>query len=208
MSTLGEMKARIADELDRSDADFFIAVDREIRSAIKHFETSRFTWNEKIIDLNVTAGTEWYSSSTITDLIKVDSWSLIDGGWSLPMTKRKFEWIDERQMSPGVRGMPTDWTHYERKLRIYPIPDRNYAGKAAVVYRLSELGTTDGDSNDWLSEGEALIRLHASMNVAGNWLRDFEKAAALRVLRDDAFAQLTSELDTLIETGTTDVQYF
>jgi hypothetical protein len=208
MSTLGEMKARIADELDRSDADFFIAVDREIRSAIKHFETARFTWNEKVIDLNVTAGTEWYASTTITDLIKVDSWSLIDGGWSLPMARRKFEWIEERQMSPGVRGMPTDWAHYDRRLRVYPIPDRNYAGRAAVVYRLESLGTADGDSNDWLSEGEALIRLHASMNVAGNWLRDFEKAAALRVLRDDAFAQLTSELDTLIETGTTDVQYF
>ena len=63
MSDTNALRLRIADELDRQPADIIgspslsvgYAINREINSAIRHYESSRFRWNE-------TRESEWVST--------------------------------------------------------------------------------------------------------------------------------------------------
>ena len=61
MSDILNMRTRIADELNRTDLS--AQIQREINSALQHYQTERWIWNEKreIVLFTTTPGTRYYS---------------------------------------------------------------------------------------------------------------------------------------------------
>lgn len=165
--SLGNMRSRIADELHRSDLT--TEIERQIRTAIEHYESTRFRWNEvRGWDVATTvAGTQNYSLTS--DFIRFDVLKINYNGHYILLTPRTWQWMEERdtQVTP-VRGAPSNYVVYggsaDNELRLFPTPDGAHSLVASYVQRLSSL-TASADTNDWMTYGEELIRHRARAAV-------------------------------------------
>lgn len=86
---------------------------------------------------------------------------------------------DEVSVNPNVTGQPTEFSHQARQIRFYPIPDAVYPINAKGTLKLPTLSLTT-DTNYWMQDAEALIRMEAEMDLFANTIGDTERAAVCR----------------------------
>ncbi|MBM3505140.1 MAG: hypothetical protein FJX65_14855 [Alphaproteobacteria bacterium] len=169
MTDFVTMKSRIADELARSDLATFVG--REINSAIKHYESTRFWWNEeKEFALGNTAnGTRYYA--TPANFIRADSLKINYNGAFYDLTPRIWEYIEHRDnQSTPTKGAPREYAVYNDNFRLFPVPDGTYAMLLSYLKRQTDL-SGDTDSNGWTTFGEELIRTRAARSIEIRYLR-------------------------------------
>jgi len=198
MATLGELKARIADELTRPDLAAQIAL--AVTSAIRFYQRRRFSFMDGRSVVFTSADTEFY---TLDDIRQVDSVQAQDG--SRPLRRVSPEWIETMQTGNAV-GQPTDWSWFGGGLRFYPRPDGVYP---LVIYgqAIEEVPTADDYAGAWVNEAEALIRFRAKADLLANVIRENPEELSL------ARAQEAEELTALladrarVSTGTVRAHY-
>ena len=179
--TYGDLQTRIADELSRTDLTSQIQL--AIQSAIKFYERDRFYFNESNgITFNTVAGQEEYTStdnSDIPNLQNIDDVRItISSGNVYTLKHKTWDYLEDTSMSSNQdRGLPTSFAYYSRKMRLYPIPDNIYAIRITAVKALPVLSATT-DANDWMTEGEDLIRSRAKWELYTHVIRDFDMAKA------------------------------
>ena len=174
MSTFGEMKARIAGEMKRGElVSSATAVSRAVLSAIQHFETERFPWNEFRDETHTTVADDPYLSITATlKIVKLDSVRVTIGARDYPLIEKDWssiELIDSGQWA----GYPEWWCWYGEQIRMYPIPNDAYTVKLAGVRRLTEVTASASASatNSWMTDGEEMVRLYAKGSLFRDELR-------------------------------------
>jgi len=163
--TLGNLKARIADELIRPDLSSQIVL--AIQDAILEAASNRFWFNEvRGLALPLIAGQEYYTNDDLSALTEIDAiWFVLGGRRSVyPIGN-----IDVDQMSEGggFTGEPYRYARYGDAFRFYPIPGSAYTIYIDGVSRLSPL-VADSDLNGWTNEGERLIRAIAKRELLLN----------------------------------------
>jgi hypothetical protein len=182
MTTLATLKARIADDLRRSDLTSQIA--SAIRDAIKRWEGERFWFNEKRFRLTTMAGTEEYAiPATLTntddtalatgeDLLAIDDVTILYGSDSYRLYERSDQWLNDYQAPASTyQGTPDHYGVYANKIRIGPIPDAAYTITVSGLARLSTL-SAGTDTNAWTDEAESLTRHQALAEIFRTVLRD------------------------------------
>lgn len=186
--TLGDLKGRIADELDRSDlaSQIGLAVD----DAITEAASNRFWFNEvRGLAIPLVAGQEYYGSDDFSALTVIDAVYLSINGQRRnmhPATSLEFDcWRD----GTAAAGEPYRWARYGTSLRLYPTPSVAYSLVVDGVSRLPALAN-DAQANAWTNEGEKLIRAIAKRELLANVIRDFEEAQAQQQLVKNALAEL------------------
>jgi len=193
MSTYGTMQDRIATELGRSDLSAHIA--RAIQTAIKHYERYRFTFNETRGSFSTSSGQEFYTATEFADmanLVSIDSITIDISSSTYPLIERDYAWIDAVQSNAGYTGDPTDYTYYQEQLRLYPIPSVARAVNISYVTRPATLSATT-DTNEWMVEGEELIRSYAKRELYLHMIRNRDHAMDMQAAADSAFANLMHE---------------
>jgi hypothetical protein len=199
MTTYGIMQTRIADEIVRDD--LASQVRNAIQDAIKQWEGRRFFFNEKRYKINTVAGQEYYdlipstlllydgsALSTGEMLLEADDvLAVVNTSMPYKLTPRTDLWIEENQ-SGTYRGQPASWGIYGNQLRLYPIPDAIYATYPRGLGRLATL-SADSDTNNWMTEGEVLIRNQAKLILYRDLVRDPDgKALAEQALAEAEWA--------------------
>lgn len=197
MSTLAEMKTRIANETMRDDLATAIA--QEIASAIRFYRSHRFWFTEKdtVVVFPTVAGQSDYGAAAqanIPDLISIDSISMTRDGHVTALRM-----VDELTMerwlgSQGVlTGDPSYYSYYGQRLRLYAVPSGAYPVRIAGVIRVGAPETDAETGNPWMTDGEELIRHRASSKIYANWMRDPQQAQISREQENEALNAMRAE---------------
>lgn len=179
MTTLGTMKAEIADDLGRSNLTAQIA--SAIASAIDHYKSRRFWFNSVRSATFVTvAAQSTYSVSDDADIplmAKVDRVTLTDSGGIIYNLDR----IDPGEMedlldASASSGRPESWTWIEDTFRFHPIPDAVYTIRLTGVYEKAAPASDDEANNVWMTKAYELIRSRAKVYLYGHVIHAPDKA--------------------------------
>jgi hypothetical protein len=202
--TLGDLKALIADDLNRSDLTTQIAT--EIDAAIACYQGRRFYFNEEnSVTFSTIASREWYDdtdNSHISNLIEIDAIRVLRNGSRYTLVERDFKTIEDKAVLMVATGQPHEFAYYDQKLRLYPIPNESLACNISGVLRLAAL-SGDSDSNAWTTAGEArdLVRYDAESRLYRMIVKDREAAADAEAMRDRELLRLESETNRRLGQG-------
>lgn len=206
MATLAATVTRICDDLSRPEDEIGGVVEREILSAINHYSSTRFAFNERTIQTTLSATTSYSfgallsNTTDVEDILKIDQVKVTVNG-SRTLTLEEENWmrlnaIDQMNLSSGN---PDFFAIYNRVMMVYPTPNIELPTEIAAHVLLPTLTSTD--ENAWLTEGEELIRSRACRMVCARKLDDFEKAQMFMVLEAEALRELTRRGALVQSTG-------
>lgn len=191
MSTLGALKAEIADDIARTDLTAQIA--SAITAAINFYQEKRFWFSEtRLATFATIAATSTYTTTQDTDIpkfLEIDDVLLNDGSYEF--TLRETSPADmQRLLSTSSSGTPNRFSYFEETFRLYPVP--------AGVYTVTPIGhieiaapATDGTANNvWMTKAYELIRCRAKAYLSTHVTMDLEMATTMVNAERDAYGQL------------------
>lgn len=172
--TLGDLKARIADELARADLSPQIAL--AIDDAIAEATTHRFWFMEtRGLELPLTSGTATYQTSDIASLIEIDRLALIVNGQRYTLRPMNDDELDRLNDGTPPQGQPYAYSRYGDQLTLYPKPQQAYTVKIDGLTAGTPLAD-DTDSNIWTTEGERYIRAMAKRELLAHVIQNSDAA--------------------------------
>lgn len=206
MTTQTVMKARIADELARSDLTSQIAF--AITDAIERYQPDRFWFNEsRGVTFATVAGTTDYTSLTgdvadTKDLYAIDYLMLVVSSTQIdtlsPIGPERIEYLLGASDS---RNQPYMYAYYNKTIRLYPIPSDAWTVRIGGHIKRSAPATDGEASNVWMVEAERLIRSRVKYELAVHVLKDPEMAVAMTAAVTEAYDQLKSRTNKQLGTG-------
>lgn len=193
MATLGDLKARIADELLKRNLTTQIA--QHIARAIEHYAGRRFWFNTgRMVGAAVAPDADGYvalpTGTRIIDQIMVGT---------IVLEQRDPELIEQWLTSPGV-GEPYDYAVAGDNIRLYPTPSGAVELVVVGTFDLAAL-STDGSSNAWTNEAADLIDARARMTLYRDVLRDTDGVALAKDAIRDAETDLNMKTIRRLGTG-------
>jgi hypothetical protein len=201
MSTLGEMKTRIAEETTRDDLLASGAIEREIVSAMKFYRSNRFWFNESRskVQFNTVVGQSTYTAAAhpdIPDLLRIDYITVSYLGRELRL--RFANPADMEQWTGSIAAVtnpPAFFSYYGQELRFYPIPDGVYPVRVAGVTRYPLPAFEAETGNPWMTDAAELIAARATRNLYLKNMFGSEQSqvAAFKALEDEALERLRVE---------------
>jgi hypothetical protein len=200
MSTLAVMKARLADELSRSDLTSQIAL--AITDAIAAYASERFWFNESrtSVSFSTVDGQEFYTSSDDADIAsirKLDYAVIYVGNDVRKLEYSSPETMEYLSANGTQEGTPWSYGWYDNKIRLYPVPDAVYTIRIAAHVKVAAPATDGEASNPWMTDAERLIRSRAKLELALHVLRDQELAATMAEAVKEAWSDLKSTTNQL-----------
>ena len=191
MSNFGTMRDRIADEA--AAEGLTDQIEREIQSAINHYQTRRFHFNQGTLTFTTVENQVAYGesdNSNIPYIADIQAAKVYPVSWATPITLVNYSDIFTT-VSQITGGIP-EWISY-RDFTVYlaPSPIEGYSVEIAYLKRLDAL-SADTDTNDWMTYGEELIRQRAKRMLFGNVLHNYPAAEWSKSAEFDA-------LDVLIK---------
>lgn len=214
MSDTNAIRARIASELGRelslsygnSGETFGTAVNREINAAIKHYEATRFRFNERnnVEWTTTVAGTRNYSLPP--DFLKMDTLKLVRSGQYQKIMPSDWTEIDDKDLivAGTSRGIPDEYAIHGNVLRLYPVPQAAYTLVGSYIartlptsltgsqtaqipfgsYSLTVTSTASHNNqiNGWTTDGEELIRSRAKAAVRINYMKNPQAISEMQAM--------------------------
>lgn len=203
MTTQTIMKARIADELARSDLTSQIAY--AIGDAIKAYEDDRFFFNEsRALTFTTVADQEFYDSddsANIPLVQKIDYVLLYIGDQPYTLMPMKPAEIETASTNATSTGEPGWYCWYGNQLRLYPVPNGAYTVRIGASYKVAAPASDSEADNPWMTHAERLIRSRAKLELALHVLFDREMAEFLSQAVTEAHEQLMARTNQLTQIG-------
>lgn len=193
MTTLATMRTRIADELvneEITDAQ----IDRAIVSAIQTYDDGNWWFNQETDSFSTVAAQETYTEAELEDLpniVDMVSLKVSNGSSTTSLIAMTYSALVDTQ-DGTVTGIPTNYAIFAGRLWLYPIPDAAYTVTAYYAYKLPTLAQ-DADTNNWMTDGETLIRQTAKIILATDILQADDVANRFIPLADQALTKLRGE---------------
>lgn len=188
MATLGQLKSRIASELNRTDLTSAIA--NEIPRVIERYASRRFWFLEGVRTSSTTAGSSTSTGSSGPRTI--DRLLITIGSGKSELCPRSLAEITELVGFNASQGQPTDYAYTDNTLTFYPTPDATYTLTAIGIFPEAAFAD-DSSSNAWTTEAEDLICYDVTERLARTKLRNVALADQARGLRDEALRELRAE---------------
>lgn len=222
--SFGEMIDRIEDEILRTDLNS--NVQAAIKSAIRHYEATRFWFTEGNNSGSVTTGSSNTATYTISaEWIDIDVITATVSSNEYPLTKRTANWFKETSTNLAtVVGTPTDYAFHADTFWLYPSPNSAYPltiyghRKITALDSLGMLTLTDTSiTNGWFTHAEELIRNRAKYYLHADVLENPERAAYYggedmmgntRGREGEALQALRRKTNKKIATGRIQPEYF
>ena len=208
MSDTATLRTRIADELNRQPADIIgspslsvgLVINREINSAIRHYESTRFLWNEtrEATLFTTVSGTRNYSLPA--NFLRMDTIKLVYSSSYIVLKPRTWAEMEEKdRLVTGSLGVPADYVIHGTIVRLYPVANGAYTAIGSYMLRFPPTSLTGcytavipmtgsrsftvtttashhNRINGWTTDGEELIRERAKAAIK---IRYFTDEAAL-----------------------------
>lgn len=190
MATLGELKARIANECDRDDLTSEIA-DR-INRAIEYYADTRFHWNEDIATVTTTADDEYVAIPTGLRREDANGVFVEVGGYKYPLEKKDRTYIQYWQATQNIKGQPVEFAYESGQWRLFPTPNAEYTITVLGIYDVAA-PADDDSSNAWTNYAEDLIAARVRYLIARDVTYDDEMMQAARAAEIEALRRLKDE---------------
>jgi hypothetical protein len=204
------MRDRIMDELG-GRSDLSSQIDVCIASAIGIHQNDRFAFSESrtVCTFNTVAAQEFYTSAdnaaiAIAVLLRLhhDHYRHYAIRADAPPAGRSRACVNRGAVSVG---QPTDYSYYDSKIRLYPVPSAVYAIRVAGHMNIAAPATDSEADNKWMTDAERLIRCRAKFELSLNYGVDYPDLAN-RMNPDsgaaaDAFSELKGTTNKLTGTG-------
>lgn len=208
--TLGAMKLRIANEINRSDLADEIA--NAITDAIGCYDDKRFFFNEtRSFTFNTVQGQSRYTSDDVADLakvLKIDFVILTLNGNTFKCWPRDPEFFEHTITTAS--NWPGNYGWYDETLVLYPTPADAYAMRIGCVEKMAAPADDSTTGNRWMTDAERLIRnrAKAALYTDVDDIADDKKAARFMALADEALEQLDKRTTRLTKTGPSIIRPF
>ena len=215
MSNTVTLRARLAEEVNRSPSDIIgprslavgLVINREINSAIRHYESGRFRWNEvrEATLATTVSGTRTYSLTA--NFLQMDSLKFVYSTSYIPLLPAAWDEIETRDRTvTGSVGLPSIYSIYGNVIRLFPVPNGSYTLIGSYIrrylptsltgsyttlqamagsYTLSTTSTASHNSrtDGWTTDGEELIRARAKAGFLIRYEVDESAIAEMRLLQ-------------------------
>jgi hypothetical protein len=193
MATLAEIRAKIADQINRTDLN--TQIDDEINKAIKHYSAQRFWFAETQTTFPLVVGQQSYGTadsvpSTLLEIIKL---KVTVSGTYYDVTPKPFDYIEERNKT-NIQDIPEYYAYFQSKIYFYPLPNSAYTATLSYFENYADI-TTDAGTKDFTTNAVELITQRAKKSVLLNYVKDDEDAKRAELLESAAFNALTAEND-------------
>jgi hypothetical protein len=175
MATIDTLTASIIDDMAKGgESGITAAVSNAIDLSIAHYESIPW-WFMEVQDTDTTVdGTEYYdlpsnmASTEITLTIEVSN-------NTYPLIKRHFQLLEDYFVKSNIfKGYPTDYAIWKQQIRLYPVPNGAYTLTRNYYQKLG--APTAGNSNNWTTDGEMLIRARSEWQLHSLRYHDLEAA--------------------------------
>lgn len=204
MTTLTVLKARIADDLDRTDISSQIA--SAITDAIEHYKNDRLFFNETRSSTFVTVAAQ--SRYTVADDTDIPLWFDLDAVFMTDSTREiDMAQYDPVQMeyllgqtSPGS-GLPYAYAYFDSSFWFYPVPDDVYTVRPMGAIEKAAPASDGETGNVWMTEAFELIRCRAKVYLAAHVINDPNLAMIMTQAEQSALERLQRKTSKRIATG-------
>lgn len=183
MTTFGTMVNRIAAELERSDLGSSGTpgvIGDHINDAIRLYKARSWWFLQEptsTAKTNTTTASNSYVAY-VTGIIQVDTLQATIGGQLQRLTPISHDDMESLHEGATSEGQPWNYTIYGNRIRLYPTPDDVYTLTWTGLFEDATTLDSDTDTNDWMTNGELLIRHTARMSILNDYLRDDAGAMA------------------------------
>jgi hypothetical protein len=192
MSTLGNMKARIALELRREN--IYVQIEQAVSTAIDAYQSEPWAFSEtRNTTFQTVVGDEFYGEE-LCDLIKIDYVKLIVGTTPYTLEAGDPSQIESWSQTATIEGEPTTYVWYGDEMRLYPVPNDEWTVRVAGTFKVAEPDDDDEADNAWMTTAERLIRSRAKWELAMHVLMDEELAARMSAAIEEAHLDLKKQL--------------
>lgn len=211
MATIQETVTRICDDMSRPESELGAIVEREILTAIRHYEHRRFTFNELILTPTLEPGQNVYTyaeligpaSLSVEDIFVIDAVKVTQNSRQFTLDRENYPRLFEKDMLGVTSTLPDWYATFAKTMLIYPQLSASLTAEIPAHVKLTTLLSLAGapTTNAWLTDGEELIRNRATGMVLQKKLDEFEKAGLYRAMELDELARLQREAGTVQSTG-------
>ena len=208
--TLGAMKLRIKNEINRSDLDTQIA--NAINDAVKAYEDKRFFFNEtRSFTFSTVASQPRYTSGDDVDIgkiLKIDYVPVEISGTTYICEPRLPIFFEHDLTSSD--NIPFYYGWYDESLILYPAPADVYTIRVGCVEKIAAPASDTEVSNPWMTHAERLIRNRAKAELYTHVddIADDGKASKFMMLAEEALEQLDMRTTRMSKTGPAYVEAF
>lgn len=200
-ATYGDLKARVASEIKRSDQSASIVC--AIGRAIEHYASKRFWFNVGRKTGAAVADTEY--ADVAAGMRQADGVYVTIGGQEMELRRVPFSELEALLGSLQATGQPNSYANLGPQIRLYPRPDQAYPLTWIGLVDLAAL-SADSDSNAWTDPAQDLIAAHAAGYIYTTLLEDPDAAAACALREQQAWSRL--QRDTALRDGDGGVEAF
>ena len=170
MGTYADLKARVADELNKKSLTTQIA--SAVSRAIEYYAVSRFAFNETEKTASTVANDEWVTYPAGLRLL--DEIFVTVGGHEYKLIKKDYDDLVNMHGASTSIGQPLHFAERDGRFRIYPTPGQAYTLTVTGIYDETAL-SNDADSNGWTSGMfEDLVNQRAKYTIARDITYDKE----------------------------------
>ena len=209
MATAGNLCTTIISDLNRGDLSISDIVLLDIQSAIRDYESYRFTFNEQILTVTVTA-TQTYalslfaaSGTGVAEVVEIDDLAI-----TIPASRtysiQEVTWMEMGDIDSGVgtlQGYPQIYAVYNQNLQIYPKPNALFLAVMSAHVKLTEIAAGGmATSNAWTNQASELIRCAALKRLWGRKYQNMQMAQAMQVAESQALSSLQRRNEAITST--------
>lgn len=203
MTTQQVMLTEIQADTGRTAAAQVTAMQSKIAAAIRHYQPTRFWFNETdAVTFSTVAGTDFYPFSTIgTTFYKIDAvFVTFAAGDTREMDV--VDWTDLLADGEDTTdtNQPCEYAYGNRGLRFYPNPDAAYTVRIVGHYKLEGPVDTSTD-NDWMTHAYDLIMCRAKAELYAHRWEDAGNAQIMIQAEASALKSLQDATADKVRTG-------
>lgn len=203
MATFEDMRARIADDINRTDIN--TQIQKAIQRAIEFYEKERFWFNENIWSFSASSATDQvaFSAAVTADMFERDKVTLTRSSTDIyPLDEISYQELRDiaTSGSSNSTGAPTCYATFRNTWFFYPVPDQNYV---IHVYGQKAYATlsASADTNDFTTDAEDLIEARARWWLYSRIIKDYPAANIAKSEELEALESLRSKTTSRISTG-------